>query len=221
MIIIRMSGGLGNQMFQYALYLKLKKLGREVVFDDESQYDAETFRNSTQKRRPKCLNIFGIRYETARREDLERLTDGAMDLPSRFRRKLSGRKSLEKDDRDFVFDPSFLEVEEGYFCGGFQSPRYFAGAEKEVREAFSFPENLLEPKENSTRQEQKILAQSRGYAERLREANRAAAARAALKSGLPAARKVSTAFSTSTVPTPTCVPWGTGRSPFCSNIISQ
>ena len=181
MIIIRMSGGLGNQMFQYALYLKLKKLGREVVFDDESQYDAETFRNSTQKRRPKCLNIFGIRYETARREDLERLTDGAMDLPSRFRRKLSGRKSLEKDDRDFVFDPSFLEVEEGYFCGGFQSPRYFAGAEKEVREAFSFPENLLEPKENSTRQEQKILAQSRGYAERIREANRAAAAR-----GVPA-----------------------------------
>jgi len=49
----------------------------------------------------------------------------------------------------------------------------------------------------------------------------AAAVRAALKSGLPAARKVSTAFSTSTVPTPTCVPWGTGRSPFCSNIISQ
>ena len=27
--------------------------------------------------------------------------------------------------------------------------------------------------------------------------------------------------SISTVPTPTCVPWGTGRSPFCSNIISQ
>ena len=181
MIIIRMSGGLGNQMFQYALYLKLKKLGREVAFDDESQYDPKAFRNSSQKRRPKRLNVFGIAYETACKEDLERLTDGAMDLSSRVRRKLSGRKSLEKDDRDFVFDPSFLEMTEGYFCGGFQSPRYFEGVEKEVREAFSFPENLLEPKEDSSRQEQKILEQSCGYAARIQEANRAAAAR-----GVPA-----------------------------------
>ena len=33
MNIIRMTGGLGNQMFQYALYLKLKEMGREVKFD--------------------------------------------------------------------------------------------------------------------------------------------------------------------------------------------
>ena len=65
MIIIRMSGGLGNQMFQYALYLKLRSLGREVCFDDKSQYDEETFRNSSQKRRPKHLDIFGITYPSA------------------------------------------------------------------------------------------------------------------------------------------------------------
>ena len=129
MIIIRMSGGLGNQMFQYALYLKLRSLGREVCFDDKSQYDEETFRNSSQKRRPKHLDIFGITYPSAGKEELEKLTDGAMDLSSRIRRKISGRKSLEKNDRDFMFDPSFLEETEGYFCGGFQSPRYFAGAE--------------------------------------------------------------------------------------------
>ena len=34
MNIIRMTGGLGNQMFQYALYLKLKTLGREVKLAD-------------------------------------------------------------------------------------------------------------------------------------------------------------------------------------------
>ena len=177
MIIIRMSGGLGNQMFQYALYLKLKQLGRKVVFDDESQYDPEAFKNSSQKRRTKCLNIFGITYETAGREELERLTDGAMDLPSRVRRKLFGRKSMEKDDRDFVFDPSFLEMTEGYFCGGFQSPRYFEGAQSEVRKAFSFPENFLNPRKDSSRQEQKILEQSSGYVMRIQDANRAAAVR--------------------------------------------
>lgn len=171
MIIIRMSGGLGNQMFQYALYLKLRSLGREVCFDDKSQYDEETFRNSSQKRRPKHLDIFGITYPSAGKEELEKLTDGAMDLPSRIRRKISGRKSLEKNDRDFMFDPSFLEETEGYFCGGFQSPRYFAGAEEEVRKAFTFPEELLCPKEGCSRQEQKMLEQSASYAERIRKAN--------------------------------------------------
>ena len=41
MDIIRMTGGLGNQMFQYALYLKLASLGREVKFDDISEYSME------------------------------------------------------------------------------------------------------------------------------------------------------------------------------------
>lgn len=143
MIIIRMSGGLGNQMFQYALYVKLLSLKREVCFDDQTQYDEETFRNSKQKRRPRMLGVFGIEYPTAKKEDLIRLTDASMDGESRIRRKLKGRHSLEKDDQDFIFDPSFLSVEEGYFCGNFQSPRYFEGVEEKVRQAFTFPEDLL------------------------------------------------------------------------------
>jgi len=38
MIIIRMSGGLERQMFQYALYMKLTSMGREVKFDDINEY---------------------------------------------------------------------------------------------------------------------------------------------------------------------------------------
>ena len=38
MNIIRMSGGLGNQMFQYALYMKLCSMGKEVKFDDINEY---------------------------------------------------------------------------------------------------------------------------------------------------------------------------------------
>lgn len=172
MIIIRMSGGLGNQMFQYALYRKLRLLGREVSFDDKSQYDAETFKNSAQKRRPKRLDVFGITYETAEPDELTRLTDSSMNPADRIRRKLTGRKSLEKCDRDFMFDPSFLEETEGYFCGGFQSPKYFAGAEEEIRKAFTFPEGLLVPKEGAGRQEKKMLEQTASYAERIEEANR-------------------------------------------------
>ncbi len=170
MIIIRMSGGLGNQMFQYALYLKLKALGRDVCFDDVSQYDAEAFRNSDQKRRPKHLRVFGIRYPKASREDLIRITDAAMDLPSRLRRKVCGRRSLEKTDKDFIFDPSFLEETEGYYCGCFQSPRYFEGEEEAVRKAFAFPPDLLELPKDAEKKERRILEQAAHYAQRIRSA---------------------------------------------------
>ena len=38
MVIIQLAGGLGNQMFQYALYLELVSLGREVKIDDVSGF---------------------------------------------------------------------------------------------------------------------------------------------------------------------------------------
>ena len=34
MVIVQLSGGLGNQMFEYALYLRLKAEGRQVKIDD-------------------------------------------------------------------------------------------------------------------------------------------------------------------------------------------
>ncbi len=171
MIIIRMSGGLGNQMFQYALYLKLKALGRDVCFDDASQYDKEAFKNSDQKRRPKHLRIFGIHYPKVSQEDLTCMTDSSMNVSSRIRRKLTGRKSLEKRDEDFVYDPGFLEETEGYYCGCFQSPRYFAGEEAAVRKAFTFPPDLLEIPGDANKKERRILEQAAHYAERIRKAN--------------------------------------------------
>ena len=35
MVIIKINGGLGNQMFQYALYLKFIALGKEAYVDDQ------------------------------------------------------------------------------------------------------------------------------------------------------------------------------------------
>ena len=40
MLIIRVAGGLGNQMQQYAMYRKLKSLGKEVKLD-LSWFDVE------------------------------------------------------------------------------------------------------------------------------------------------------------------------------------
>lgn len=52
MVAVQLSGGLGNQMFEYALYLKLRSLGKNVKIDDFTCYGGEN--------RSLQLEVFGI-----------------------------------------------------------------------------------------------------------------------------------------------------------------
>jgi len=131
MNIIRMSGGIGNQMFQYALYLKLVSMGKAVKFDDVTEYALENAR-------PVMLWVFGIDYPKASREEVIAWTDAAPDFVSRVRRRLFGRKSKEYHERSFDYDGDVLGKEDAYLCGCFQSERYFKDVEDAVREAFRF-----------------------------------------------------------------------------------
>ena len=131
MNIIRMSGGIGNQMFQYALYLKLISLGKEVKFDDITEYKLDNAR-------PIMLDVFGIEYERASQEEINKLTDGSMLLSHRIRRKLTGRKSLEYKEASVNYDEEVLKQENAYLTGCFQSEKYFKDIEHTVREAFQF-----------------------------------------------------------------------------------
>ena len=70
MIIIRMSGGLERQMFQYALYMKLTAMGREVKFDDINEYRDE-------KAKPIMLSVFGLTYPRATWDEINAFTDGS------------------------------------------------------------------------------------------------------------------------------------------------
>lgn len=135
MIIIRMTGGLGNQMFQYALYLKLCSMGREVKFDDITEYDRADARHI-------MLWAFGIDYPKADRDEINEITDGFLKLSHRVRRKLFGRKSLEYHERDCNFDGQILEKERAYLTGYFQSEKYFKDIEDKVRSAFIFSDRI-------------------------------------------------------------------------------
>ena len=131
MLIIQMSGGLGNQMFQYALYLKLKKLGRTVKFDDETTY-------ALDNARPIQLAVFGLSYPSASDSEIRDITDSYMDLSSRLRRRFTGRHSLEYFEKDGRFDPHILEMKDGYLVGNFQSEKYFIDIRDDVYSAFRF-----------------------------------------------------------------------------------
>ncbi len=132
MNIIRMSGGLGNQMFQYALYMKLKSLGKEVKFDDINEYRHDNAR-------PIMLSVFGIDIPRATWDEINVFTDGSMDLLKRVRRGIFGRRAIEYVEEGF-YDPQVLSFDSMYLRGGFQSDRYFEDIEQTVRETYCFPQ---------------------------------------------------------------------------------
>lgn len=132
-----MTGGLGNQMFQYALYLKLCTMGREVKFDDVSEYRLENAR-------PIMLWAFDISYPRASEKEINEITDGFLKLSHRIRRKLFGRKSLEYHEKDCNFDRQVLEKDPAYLTGYFQSEKYFKDIEEQVRHAFVFSKRIWE-----------------------------------------------------------------------------
>lgn len=132
MNIIRMSGGLGNQMFQYALYLKLCSMGKEVKFDDINEYRGE-------KVRPIMLAVFGVEYPRASWDEIVSFTDGSMEWKKRLRRRIFGRKAIMYEETGY-YDPKVLEFDSMYLRGAFQSEKYFADIKEEVRSTYQFPE---------------------------------------------------------------------------------
>ena len=137
MIIVRMTGGLGNQMFQYALFLKLHAQNKIVKLDDRTEYE-------NRDARPIALWAFGISYENATAEDINKLTDGSLEFWHRVRRKIFGRRSLLYCEQDFNFDPEILIRDSAYLTGYFQSEKYFIDVEPEVRKAFCFSPQIWE-----------------------------------------------------------------------------
>lgn len=131
MNIIRMSGGLGNQMFQYALYLKLCSMGKEVKFDDINEYRDDNAR-------PIMLSVFGIEIPRATWDEINYYIDGSMELAKRIRRFFFGRKVTQYIEEGF-YDAKILSFDDMYIRGSFQSEKYFADIEQTIRQAYCFP----------------------------------------------------------------------------------
>ena len=57
MIIVRVTGGLGNQMFQYAMYKSLEKKGKLVKLDSKSFYETKKEHNGYELERENYSNV--------------------------------------------------------------------------------------------------------------------------------------------------------------------
>ena len=150
MIIIQLAGGLGNQMFQYALYLQLKSLGKDVKIDDVAGFVQD------EKRDP-ALNPFGIDYERASRKELVRMLDSSLMPWSRVRRKLFGRKKKSYFEEDKRYHPEIMKWDDIYLEGYWQTEKYFSAISDEVRRVYDTDKLLEYIRSNSPEQAAVIM----------------------------------------------------------------
>lgn len=129
MVIIQLIGGLGNQMFQYALYLQFQHLNKEVKVDDVAGFVEDA------KRDP-ALSAFGITYEKADPKVIEKMLDASLLFWHRVKRKLFGRKRKSYFEEDKRFHPEIFTWDDIYLEGYWQTEKYFSAVEDKVRAAF-------------------------------------------------------------------------------------
>lgn len=144
MLMIQMSGGLGNQMFYYALYKALQETGKEVTIDDFTHYE-DIGRKDNQ-----LQEIFPLVYKQGTREDYMKLTDSSFFPLQRIRRKLMGRKDhTYREKNAHIFEESVFELDHRYLEGYWQSQKYFNNVIGTLRQDFlfdwtSFPKKAIQ-----------------------------------------------------------------------------
>jgi hypothetical protein len=142
--IVKIYGGLGNQMFQYAFAMSLAGASGDVTFLDTSSRGVDEAHNGFELGR-----LFNIYLGEAPPEEADRLCVRPTTLFNRIRRKYF-TKPTHRIDRIFCYQPELLELSgDVYYEGYWQSEKYFWGIEAEVRATYSFPPILDRPNEEA------------------------------------------------------------------------
>lgn len=135
MHIVKFQGGLGNQMFQYALYHKFQSLGYDTYAD------LYYYRQTKHEPRPLQLSIFGINLREADRADVIRMSGNEDRWLDIVWLKHIGKKNYYRE-KGISYKEEIWKMKKGYFYGFWQSEKYFAGIEDDLRKEFTFLDNL-------------------------------------------------------------------------------
>lgn len=137
MIIVKVTGGLGNQMFQYAMYKSLEKKGKHVKLDSTSYYNVKKEHNGYELER-----VFDIKPNKPNKEDLKKFDENNISILDRIKRKFFGDKKFVYDTKEYVFNENIYKLKNSYLNGYWQSIKYFEGIEEDIRKDFKFKKEL-------------------------------------------------------------------------------
>jgi hypothetical protein len=130
-IITRLQGGLGNQMFQYAAGLALAAARQTQLKIDLSLLNVRDGRTPRHYQ----LDCFSVTAPRAMPEETEALL--AKPLTAQLSPRLDRRAAAS--ERHFHYDPAVASLPDGSCLEGYwQSERYFAAAATGVRREFRF-----------------------------------------------------------------------------------
>ena len=121
MIIIKIKGRLGNQLFQYAV-------GKAVALHHKSPLKLDLTIFKTYELHKYLLDQFAIQADLATENEISELKGGNNLLISALRKaRLVKRKSYFKEKRSSYFDAGVFKNDDVYFDGYWQNELYFSG----------------------------------------------------------------------------------------------
>ncbi len=140
MKIVKINGGLGNQMFQYAFARALEYRTGESVCIDISSYRKKTsyggidlYHNGFE-----LAKLFDVPYREAPLNIVRRLSTQPDSVLKRFRRKYVTKKT-HYIDKQFSYTPAVFDISgDCYFEGYWQTEKYFLPVRQAVIDAYKF-----------------------------------------------------------------------------------
>lgn len=138
MKIINILGGLGNQMFQYALALALEKHceGGKVVRIDPRAFKGYPVHNGYELKR-----IFDVRIPEATVREVTKIAYPFLNYRIwQLCRLLPKRKTIKYECENMAYDEKvFTNPHDEYLIGYWQTERYFQNLRLDIIKAFTFP----------------------------------------------------------------------------------
>ena len=162
MVIIKIAGGLGNQMFQYALARILQINGRNVLLDCSGyhihsqkdtirNYELDKFRTKIRKASPKEISKYYNWWQLI-----------LCYLGRMFKKDLS-KIIIEKEH---CYQAKVAECDNKYLIGFWQSENYFKAVRKELLEDFCFQHFTLS--QRNQKLQKKLLTEKNSVAVHIR-----------------------------------------------------
>lgn len=143
MIIIRVMGGLGNQLQQYALYRKFKSLGAQAKLD-LSWFSQKNQEAAAAPRKLALSDFVGLPFEAASKEEVRALLGRAYEEKAGLSEKLKKRlapKKVPLFEESEMYHSRIFSWQSRYLVGYWACEAYYADILGVLREEIRFPES--------------------------------------------------------------------------------
>ena len=136
MIVIKVMGGLGNQLQQYALYRKMQMLGKEAKLD-LSWFEERNQDQVLAQRKLELRYFKDLPMEVCTKKERDSLLGGE-DIRGKLRRKLMPQ-SVRIFRESGMYHPEIFGFSDRYLEGFWACEKYYADILPELRKEIVFP----------------------------------------------------------------------------------